>query len=267
MFLRQSTASQVVELGPFLDDTDFKTAETGLTIANTDIKLRKGGGTSHVSKNSGGSTHIANGYYHLTLDATDTDTVGILDVHVNVSGALPVFDRLTVLPAHVHDLWMTDGTGVALALKSLSIINSSGTALYCESSGGNGIGIYAKGNGSGDGMRCESTGEGNGLAGIGGGVGNGLHLVAGATGVKLSSADYTGAVVADGSNTATTFKTDLTQTEVDHWKNAFLKFTSGTLKGQVQRVSAFNPTTDFITMETAFTTAPTVTDTFELVNE
>ena len=52
MFLRQSTASQVVELGPFLDDTDFKTAETGLTIANTDIKLRKEGGTTHGSKNS-----------------------------------------------------------------------------------------------------------------------------------------------------------------------------------------------------------------------
>ena len=31
MFLRQST-SQAVQFGPMLDDTDFKTAETGLTI-------------------------------------------------------------------------------------------------------------------------------------------------------------------------------------------------------------------------------------------
>ena len=39
MYLRQSTASQEVQLGKFVDDTDGKTAETALTINNTDIKL------------------------------------------------------------------------------------------------------------------------------------------------------------------------------------------------------------------------------------
>ena len=102
-FLRQSTASQVIELGPFLDETDFVTALTALSIANSDIKLRKAGGTSHTSKNSGGATHIANGYYHATLDATDTNTVGLLDVHVNAAGALPVFDRYYVLEEAVFD--------------------------------------------------------------------------------------------------------------------------------------------------------------------
>lgn len=103
MFLRQSTASQEIELGPFFDDTDFKTAETGLTIANTDIKLRKGGGTTHISKNSGGGTHIANGYYYAVLDATDTDTVGLLEVHANIAGALAVWDRYYVLEEVVFD--------------------------------------------------------------------------------------------------------------------------------------------------------------------
>lgn len=101
--LKQSTASQVIELGPFLDSTDFITAETGLTIANTDIRLRKHGGTSHGAKNSGGATHIANGYYHTTLDATDTNTVGILDVHVNVSGALPVWKSFQVVEEAIYD--------------------------------------------------------------------------------------------------------------------------------------------------------------------
>ncbi len=50
--LFQTTAGQEIPLGPFLDDTDGKTAETGLTIANTDIKLWKTGATSLVSKNS-----------------------------------------------------------------------------------------------------------------------------------------------------------------------------------------------------------------------
>ena len=58
--LRQSTASQDVIIGAFIDDTDFKTPETGLTIANTDIKLMKDGAAS-VNKNSGGATHRIKG--------------------------------------------------------------------------------------------------------------------------------------------------------------------------------------------------------------
>jgi hypothetical protein len=39
-------------VGPFVDDTDFKTLETALTIANTDVKLSKNGAAA-VNKNSG----------------------------------------------------------------------------------------------------------------------------------------------------------------------------------------------------------------------
>lgn len=84
--LRKSTASQEVLLGPFLDDTDGKTAETALSIANTDIKLWKRGGTTESSKNSGGVTHIASGRYYAVLDATDTDTTGELILNVAVAG-------------------------------------------------------------------------------------------------------------------------------------------------------------------------------------
>lgn len=101
-FLRQATASQSVGIGPFLDDTDFKTAETGLTIANTDIKLVVNGGAS-ANKNSGGGTHRVNGMYGITFDATDTATVGVIDVSVVVAGALPVFDRFQVIEEAVYD--------------------------------------------------------------------------------------------------------------------------------------------------------------------
>jgi hypothetical protein len=102
-FLRQSTAGQEILLGPFLDDTDGKTAETGLTIANTDIKLWKEGGTSESNKNSGGATHIASGRYYCVLDATDTNTLGNLEVNVHVAGALPVRRAFVVLAANVYD--------------------------------------------------------------------------------------------------------------------------------------------------------------------
>jgi hypothetical protein len=125
-YLRQSTASQEVLIGPFLDDTDGKTAETGLTIANTDIKVWKTGGTTEASKNSGGGTHIAAGRYYTVLDATDTDTIGPLEINVAVSGALPVKLRCCVLDEAVFDALfgtvalatatnITAATGITLA--------------------------------------------------------------------------------------------------------------------------------------------------------
>lgn len=101
-FLRQSTASQSRALGPFVDDTDFKTPETGLTIANTDIKLVINGAAS-ANKNSGGGTHRVNGVYGVTFDATDSATVGEVQVSVVVAGALPVFATFIVVEEAVYD--------------------------------------------------------------------------------------------------------------------------------------------------------------------
>lgn len=101
-YLKQSTASQTRWIGPFIDDTDGKTAETGLTIANTDIKVSKNGGSS-ASKNSGGGTHDVNGMYAVTWDATDTATVGELKYSVKVAGALQVFGSYVVVEEAVYD--------------------------------------------------------------------------------------------------------------------------------------------------------------------
>lgn len=102
LFLKQSTASQTVLIGPFVDDTDGATAETGLTIANTDIRLSKNGGNLGA-KNSGGGTHDEAGWYQITLDATDSDTVGKLQLHVKVAGALMVHHEFMVLEEAIYD--------------------------------------------------------------------------------------------------------------------------------------------------------------------
>lgn len=101
--LRQSTASQEIPLGYFVDALDGNTEETALSIANTNIKLWKMGATALVDKNSGGATHMANGLYYCVLDATDTNTLGALVVWVHVSGALAVRVECVVLPAVVYD--------------------------------------------------------------------------------------------------------------------------------------------------------------------
>jgi hypothetical protein len=109
MKLKQSTASQEVPLGPFLDPADGATPVTGLTIANTDIKVWKRGATSLANKNSGGATHMAGGVYYCVLDATDTDTLGPLVVFIHVAGALAVKVECEVLPANVFDS-LVDGS-------------------------------------------------------------------------------------------------------------------------------------------------------------
>lgn len=121
MYLRQSTASQEILLGPFVDSTDGVTAETGLTIASTDIKIWKGGATTEANKNSGGATHIASGRYSAVLDATDTDTVGMLEVSVAVSGALPVLRRFYVLEEAVYDAYFAvSATGVPATMNNIT---------------------------------------------------------------------------------------------------------------------------------------------------
>jgi hypothetical protein len=122
--LRQSTASQEQVIGPFVDDTDFKTPETALTIANTDIKIVKGGATTQVDKNSGGGTHIANGYYSIVFDATDTNTLGSLFVSINETGALPVWHEFEVISAEAYDALQSTGNGLRADIRA-----TKGTAL------------------------------------------------------------------------------------------------------------------------------------------
>lgn len=111
IILKQSTASQAIKIGPFVSSGDGVTPETGLTIANTDIQLSKAGGTLS-SKNSGGGTHDANGWYTITLDATDTATVGALQLTCNMGSALPVFATFQVVEEVVYDaLFGASATG------------------------------------------------------------------------------------------------------------------------------------------------------------
>jgi hypothetical protein len=100
--LKQSTAVDI-GMGPFVDSTDGNTAETALTITQPDIRLKKNGG-AWAQKNAAQTlSHEENGWYEVSLDATDTNTLGELIVAIHESGALPVWRVFQVVPAHVYD--------------------------------------------------------------------------------------------------------------------------------------------------------------------
>jgi hypothetical protein len=101
-YLRQSTSVDV-SVGPFLDTADGFTPKTALTITQPDILLKKNGGAIAQKNAAQTLSHESIGYYEVTLDATDTNTLGILRVMINESGALPVWEDFMVLPANAYD--------------------------------------------------------------------------------------------------------------------------------------------------------------------
>lgn len=123
--LKQSTAA-TIKLGPFIDDTDGKTAETGLTIAQADIRLSKNGGDFAQKNSTTSTTHDEYGYYDIPLNATDTGTLGRLRVAVSKSGALPVWQDFLVVTANVYDtLCSTDSLDVNVTALADDVITAA----------------------------------------------------------------------------------------------------------------------------------------------
>ena len=108
MILKQSTAL-VWSFGPFLDKTDGVTLETGLVSAldhaSTGIMLSKNGGTLAVRHATvTASTYDAHGCYKVTLDATDTNTLGVLKmIYTDPATCLPVWKDFLVVASQVYD--------------------------------------------------------------------------------------------------------------------------------------------------------------------
>ncbi len=104
--LKQSTSVDV-PIGPFLDSADGNTPETTLTITQPDIRLKKNGGAWAQKAAAQTLTHEEVGWYEVTLDATDTNTLGHLVLAIHESGALPVWREFVVVTAAAYDSLFT----------------------------------------------------------------------------------------------------------------------------------------------------------------
>lgn len=102
MELRQSTAI-TLKIGPALDEDDGKTAETGLTITQAEVRLSKNGGNMAQKNEATSCTHDELGVYGCPIDTTDTNTLGRLQLWVHESGALPIFHEYMVVTQNYWD--------------------------------------------------------------------------------------------------------------------------------------------------------------------
>ena len=101
LLLKQSTAA-TLKIGPFQDDADGS-AENGLTIEDSDVRLTKNGGDFGDKHQTDDCVFDEAGYYNCAVDTTDTDTLGRLQLAVWMAGCLPVYHEFMVVTAHVYD--------------------------------------------------------------------------------------------------------------------------------------------------------------------
>ena len=104
--------------------------QTGLSLAASDFTICKNS-ASYAAKNdsTAGGNHV-NGMYNMTLDATDTASTGRLDVMVQKTGCLVVWDSFMVLSATVYDALFS--TGALLT----NVTHWSGTAVATPDTAG-----------------------------------------------------------------------------------------------------------------------------------
>mgnify|MGYP003598711167 FL=1 len=121
-----------MSFGPFVDKTDGVTLETGLVSAldhaSTGIFLSKNGGAltiRHATVTA--TTYDAYGMYRVTLDTTDTNTLGTLRMAFSEAATcLPVWQDFMVVPANVWDsLFSTDKLQVHVDEMTAGIITAT----------------------------------------------------------------------------------------------------------------------------------------------
>src|SRR5688572_9652996 len=136
--LKQSTAVNVI-IGPFVDSTDGDTEMTGLTIAQADVRLSKNAGADAQKNDNTTCAHEGDGFYMCELDATDTNTVGIMTLWVHVATALAVRHDYQIVEEAVYDaVWAASATGNTASIVSIlsdtTAIHSDTTAIDTETS-------------------------------------------------------------------------------------------------------------------------------------
>jgi len=223
---------------------------TGLTGATPTVTIRKEGGA--FAAPSGAVTEIANGWYQVAGNATDTNTLGEIVLHATAASADPFdgpvalvvgFDPQAALATPTN---ITAATGITVSTNSDKTGYSLTQAFPTNFSA---MGITAGGNVSSDlkAINTDTTSAAN-LAKTTGAVATGT-VTAGATTTSIPTSAFS------PSGTA-----------ADQFKGRIVTFTYNTttaaLRGQSTDITASSASATPTLTVTALTSAPTSGDTF-----
>jgi hypothetical protein len=121
MLLKQSSTAQPL-LFQLIDTADHIAGKTGATPT---VTLRKPGGS--FASPAGAVTEIANGWYEVAGNATDTNTLGPLILHATASGADPT-DVVFEIVAFDPQADIGSKTGFSLSATGLDAITATAPA-------------------------------------------------------------------------------------------------------------------------------------------
>lgn len=220
-----------------VDATDGVTPETGVTPSASELQISQNGGS--FANFAGTWTEVGAGFYYYTPTSAELNAQGILLLKLVKTG-------IRTYPAVVQ-----------------VVTNDPYNAYVVQLQGGSiGSGTFATGAITAAALAADAGAEiadavwDEPMAG---------HTAVGTYGRRLGNW-VEGQVVTDAGNNALTFKTNLASTTTDAFKDCLIRFETGALAGQVKKISAYNGTTKFVTVLTAFTAAPANTDQFSLEN-
>ena len=195
MDLKQSTSIEL-EIGPFLSETDFTTRQTALSLSfATHFRIKKNGDTLAAPTGSGSITHSFQGNYKFTFATGDLDTLGTLELFVDISGSTQCQRVYNVIVAAEWDrkygstlqnvnVTQLDGHTLAsgdweLVGRRIHLSYASGPGFKAVSTNPASPGAQFIGNTTGAGISSEGGAIGNGLDAKGGATsGNGLFAQA-----------------------------------------------------------------------------------------
>jgi hypothetical protein len=115
--LKQSTAKTIKVL---MQSSTDASRQTGLSVAQADIRLSKDGADFAQTSNAAGGTHNENGYYSIPLSTTDTNTLGTLIVDVVKSGSLPTPMTFEVVTAAIYDAFVAGSANLGVDVVAIS---------------------------------------------------------------------------------------------------------------------------------------------------
>ena len=168
---------------------------TGLTGVTPTVTIRKVGGAFGAPV--GAVTEIANGWYQVAGNATDSSTLGPLLLHATATGGDPV-DQLyevvahdvqsatnlglsalpTVAPGAANGIQINGAnTGPFSISNGVTFTNSGGTAFTVRNSSGSGVGMDVSNGGTGVGMQIRGGANNPGLKILGPNGGTGASAV------------------------------------------------------------------------------------------
>ncbi len=109
-YLKEDTGVTVT-FGPFLSISGGTVPMTAFAFGASGVSLSKNGVAIAARNSTNKVLHYHKGWYGIRLNATDTNTSGLLDMMSSVSVCLPVWQQYMVVSANVYDsLFAAAGT-------------------------------------------------------------------------------------------------------------------------------------------------------------